>query len=429
MFLDACDIYMAPGVLGALVKSGWSDLATNATFLSATFIGMLIGTVSSGLIGDRFGRRFSYQFNLLIFGAASLAAAFAPNMAVLIALRFVMGIGLGGEIVIGYSTLSEFMPRAFRGRAVAILSALTNSAVVAAGFGGLWIIPSLGWQYMFGIVGVAALFVWILRKNMPESPRWLESRGRTTEAEALLRSIETEVAKSATLPPVDQGIAGIIDAGRFSELFGSNLIRSTILATIIAIVGSISLYGFLSWVPTFLIKQGLSLNSSLTVTALMGLGAPLGGILAALLADRVSRIKALVALTLLEAVLGVAYIYTQTQMELVAVGFGVTLSAYALVAMGFGLYLPELFPTRLRLRGVSVANSVGRLSGAGIQFVIVALFTNFGVAAVAALLIGALFIQAIALLVLGRETHCRALEDIESSPSVPGDQVGQQLPA
>jgi MFS transporter, putative metabolite:H+ symporter len=429
MFLDACDIYMAPGVLGALVKSGWSDLATNATFLSATFIGMLIGTVSSGLIGDRFGRRFSYQFNLLIFGAASLAAAFAPNMAVLIALRFVMGIGLGGEIVIGYSTLSEFMPRAFRGRAVAILSALTNSAVVAAGFGGLWIIPSLGWQYMFDIVGVAALFVWILRKNMPESPRWLESRGRTTEAEALLRSIETEVAKSATLPPVDQGIAGIIDAGRFSELFGSNLIRSTILATIIAIVGSISLYGFLSWVPTFLIKQGLSLNSSLTVTALMGLGAPLGGILAALLADRVSRIKALVALTLLEAVLGVAYIYTQTQMELVAVGFGVTLSAYALVAMGFGLYLPELFPTRLRLRGVSVANSVGRLSGAGIQFVIVALFTNFGVAAVAALLIGALFIQAIALLVLGRETHCRALEDIESSPSVPGDQVGQQLPA
>jgi MFS transporter, putative metabolite:H+ symporter len=120
MFLDACDIYMAPGVLGALVKSGWSDLATNATFLSATFIGMLIGTVSSGLIGDRFGRRFSYQFNLLVFGGASLAAAFAPNMTVLIALRFLMGIGLGAEIVIGYSTLSEFMPRAVRGRTVAI---------------------------------------------------------------------------------------------------------------------------------------------------------------------------------------------------------------------------------------------------------------------------------------------------------------------
>jgi MFS transporter, putative metabolite:H+ symporter len=429
MFLDACDIYMAPGVLGALVKSGWSDLATNATFLSATFIGMLIGTVSSGAIGDRYGRRFSYQFNLLVFGGASLAAAFAPNMTVLIALRFLMGIGLGAEIVIGYSTLSEFMPRAVRGRTVAVLSALTNTAVVATGFGGLWIIPTFGWQYMFGIVGVAALFVWILRKNMPESPRWLESRGRAKEADALLSSIEAEVAKTKALPPIEQGIVAVIDAGRFSELFGSDLIRSTILGTIIAIVGSISLYGFLTWVPTFLVKQGLSLNSSLGYTALMGLGAPLGGLLAALLADRTGRIKTLVALTLLEAVLGVAYVYTQTQVELVTVGFGLTLCAYALVAMGFGLYIPELFPTRLRLRGVSVANSIGRLSGAGIQFVIVGLFTSFGIAAVAAFLVGALLVQAIALVILGRETRSHSLEDIESGPIIPPAAIGKRLHA
>jgi putative MFS transporter len=112
MFIDACDIYLAPGVLGALVKSGWSDVATNALFLSATFAGMLIGTVSSGFVGDCCGRRFSYQSNLLIFGVASLLGVFAPSMRVLIGLRFVMGISLGAEIVVGYASLSEFIPRA-----------------------------------------------------------------------------------------------------------------------------------------------------------------------------------------------------------------------------------------------------------------------------------------------------------------------------
>ncbi len=430
MFLDACDIYMAPGVLGALVKAGWSDLQTNATFLSATFLGMLIGTFASGLIGDRFGRRFSYQSNLLVFGGASLAAAFAPNMTVLIALRFLMGIGLGAEIVIGYSTLSEFMPRAIRGRTVAVLSAITNTAVVAVGFGGLWIIPTFGWQYMFGIVGVAALIVWIMRKNMPESPRWLELRGRAAEAEALLRSIEAEVAKSATLPPIEPATAAVIDTGRFSELFRSALIRSTILGTIIGVVGSVSLYGFLSWVPTFLVKEGISLNSSLAFTALMGLGAPLGGIVAAFFADRAGRVRTLTALTLLEAILGVAYVYTRGQFELVAVGFGLTLCAYALVALGFGLYIPELFPTRLRLRGVSVATGVGRLSSAGVQFIIVGLFTSFGITAVAGFLVCALLVQVIALLTLGRETQSRALEEIErAAPTPPIAEVAQQLPA
>ena len=132
MFLDACDIYIAGGVLGSLVKSGWSDLALNASFLSATFLGMFAGTLASGWLGDRYGRRFSYQLNLLVFGLGSLAAAFAPTMQVLIAIRFVMGIGLGAEIVVGYATLAEFMPRSKRGRYVALLALVTNSAASAS---------------------------------------------------------------------------------------------------------------------------------------------------------------------------------------------------------------------------------------------------------------------------------------------------------
>lgn len=179
MFLDAFDIYLAGGVLGAVLKQGWSTLEMNAWFVSATFVGMTIGAWLSGILGDRFGRRFSYQFNLAIFGLASLAAAFAPTMAALIAARFVIGIGLGAEIVVGYATLTEFVPASSRGRWIGLLAVITNLSLFASSMVGLWVIPTFGWRYMFGIVGVLAMVVWVLRKSMPNLPAgWLRTAAR-----------------------------------------------------------------------------------------------------------------------------------------------------------------------------------------------------------------------------------------------------------
>ena len=433
MFIDACDIYLAPGVLGALVKSGWSDLATNAWFMFATFGGMLVGTLSSGFIGDRFGRRFSYQANLLVFGIASLAAAFAPNMGVLIGLRFLMGIGLGAEIVVGYSSLAEFMPRAVRGRYVALLSAMTNMGVVVVGFGGLWIIPTIGWRYMFAIIGLAAGGVWLLRKDMPESPRWLEGRGRLAEAEAALQAIEAEAARGGPLPPVRAGAAAP-PPGQLRDLFGPRLRRATLLGAIISVAGSVSIYGFLSWVPTFLVKEGVSLVTSLTFHAVMGLGAPLGALLGSVAADRFSRPRIICAFTVAEAALGAAYPFVGNGMELMLVGFGLTLCTYALVAIAFGLYTPELFPTELRLRGAAVVGSVGRLTGACVGFAIAGIFAGFGVVGVAGFLVCTLLIQAVAVMVLGPETSDRSLEDIAAdtaevaaAPLLPAAALGTRL--
>jgi MFS transporter, putative metabolite:H+ symporter len=116
MFFDGFDIYLAGTVLGVTLKTGFSTLPQNAMFISATFVGMMLGSFGTGFLGDRFGRRFTYQFNLLVFGLASLAAAFSPNMAFLIACRFVMGVGLGAENVVGYSTMTEFVPARTRGK-------------------------------------------------------------------------------------------------------------------------------------------------------------------------------------------------------------------------------------------------------------------------------------------------------------------------
>ena len=277
MFFDAFDIYLQGSLLGALVHDGWSTPAINASFLSYTFLGMLVGACAAGLIGDRFGRRASYQINLAIFGAASLAAAFAPNMTVLIALRFVMGLGLGAEIVVGYATLSEFVPPSHRGRWVGLLSLITNLAVTATGFVSLAVIPTVGWRALFVIVGIGAAAVWIARKNMPESPRWLEARGRLVEAEAVLSAIEAECGGAAALPPPNLTVRSAAPVpDRLSYLFSPQLLRRTLLALLTGVVSTTVLYGFNGWLPTFLVKQGHGIVATLSFYGRDGSGSAIG---------------------------------------------------------------------------------------------------------------------------------------------------------
>ena len=419
MFLDACDIYLAGGVLGALVKEGWSTLDLNAAFMSATFLGMLAGTFFAGFLGDRYGRRVTYQVNLLIFGLASLAAAAAPSMQALIGIRFVMGVGLGAEIVVGYSSLAEFMPRSKRGRYVALLAVITNMAVPVTGLGGAWLIPALGWRPMFGIVGLCALAVWVLRKNMPESPRWLESRGRLAEAEALVASIEAEAARNGPLPPVTAAIDAPPAPGQYRELVGPGLLRNLLVGLTISVTSGINLYGFLSWIPSFLVKSGLSMGSSLWFSGIMGLGAPLGALLGAFIADRFGRVRCLAALALTEAAFGVVYPLVGNGIELIGVGFVITLCAYGIVAIGFALYIPELFPTRLRLRGASVVIGISRLTSSQVGFVVVAIFGAFGIGGAAGFLTGSLVVMAAVVLLFGRETSNRSLEEIAATTTTP----------
>src|ERR1700692_1034288 len=204
MFFDGFDIYLAATVLGAVLKSGFSTLGQNAEFVSATFVGMMLGSFFTGFLGDRYGRRFTYQANLAIFGLASIAATFSPSMTVLILLRFVMGVGLGAENVVGYATMTEFVPPQARGKWLGVVSVFVVAGLPVTAVLGTLIIPRFGWRIMFALGGLGALVVWHLRKALPESPRWLESIGRTEEADAILRAIEQEVSlhHAPLQPPV-----------------------------------------------------------------------------------------------------------------------------------------------------------------------------------------------------------------------------------
>ncbi len=416
LFLDGFELYLTAGVLGDMTKSGWSSMALNANFISFTFFGMVIGAWMAGALGDRFGRRFTYQFNLLVFGIASLAAFFAPSMQWLIALRFIMGIGLGSEVVVGYAMLTEFVPAAVRGRMVGWLAVITNSSLLAANLLSWWIIPSFGWRYMFLLVGVGAVVVWAVRKSMPESPRWLESRGRIAEADAIVAQIEGVPPGSHPARPAlaksDRQPASLLG------VFSPPLLRLTLLGMLINIVIGFSLYGFISWLPTFLVRQGFTVVASIQWTLVMSVGAPVGAVIGLYLADAAGRRLTIVAVAVLAALFGALFPSVGNGPALMVVGFCLFTMIYVLLAVAFAIYVPELFPTELRMRGAGVCSTVGRLTTAFVQYAIVALFAWGGLGAVVGTLAALLVLLAGAMLLLGIETAKRPLEEISATSAI-----------
>jgi putative MFS transporter len=424
MFFDGFDIYLAAGVLGALVREGMSDVATNAWFISATFAGMTVGAWLSGILGDRFGRRFSYQFNLAIFGVASILSAFAPSMDWLIGFRLLMGLGLGAEIVIGYGTLSEFMPPQVRGRYGALLNVFTNLALFVATFGGFLIIPYLGWRFMFGIAGVGAGIVWALRKNMPESPRWLESKGRLAEADQLMRKIEQEVGVASPAAVATAPVEAVkVPPVSLLTLFRGRMLARTFTGVVINVINNLITHGFITWMPTFFIAEGLTVTKSLGFTAVMTLGAPFGSLTGFLLTERLGRKRGTVIFSLVALVIGMIYPHVSSPAAVMATGFCLVATVFVLGALSIACYVPELFPTEIRLRGVGLCSTSGRLANVGIPFLTAFLYTQFGVTGVLALISGGLLIQAIVVAVFGAETKGMALEEV----STPGDFVTSDI--
>jgi putative MFS transporter len=410
MFLDGFEIYLQGSVLAALVAEKWSSPAMNGYFLSATFAGMVVGCVFAGITGDHFGRRFSYQINLLIFGLASIAGSFAPTMEWLIAARFVMGMGLGAEIVVGYAMMSEFVPPRRRGRWGAALATITNSALFIAAVTGRFVIPNWGWRWMFIIVGVAALIVWYLRKGMPESPRWLEAKGRTAEAERVLALIKAEASGGRPLPAPDPIAAPQMAKPSIAALFSKSMALRTLNGSVVLIALNTAVYGLIAWLPTFMVKQGINIVTSLNYTTLMMFGGPVGALIGLWLGDRVGRKPCLVVGALLAIPLAAAYPFTTDPTLLMIVGFAMVTVVYVMVAIGWALYVPELFPTEIRMRGAGFSNTMGRLMNIATPWLVVPLFAAFGVAGVVAMVSVLLILQAVVVGFFGIETKERPLE-------------------
>jgi putative MFS transporter len=426
MFFDGYDLYVAGPVLGAAVKSGFSTVAMNGWFLSLTFMGMTLGSLLAGFLGDRYGRRFTYQFNLMIFGLASLAAAFAPDIMILNALRFVMGVGLGAEIVVGYGTMTEFVPPQRRGKWMALMAFVVVAGLPATALLALIIVPNagawlsplvatgpdIGWRLMFVIAGIGALVVWYLRKNLPESPRWLEANSRTGEAEALMQTIEREVAGGRPLPAPRAAVpASGLGLG---SLLSPALLPRMIVGSVVLIVINALIFGFVTWLPTFFVKQGMSVTASLTYTLVIASGSLIGCAIGAFGADALGRRPTIIGASLWTIACGAIYPFVKEPTLILAVGFLLFVGIYILTAILYGVYTAELFPTEVRLRANGICNMFGRGATIITPHIVVPLFLAYGVAGVLAFMIGLLIIQIIVVAGWGIEPAKRGLEELES---------------
>jgi MFS transporter, putative metabolite:H+ symporter len=414
MFFDGYDLYVGTNVLPAVLQSGFSTPPLNADFISKTFLGMTIGALVTGFLGDRYGRRFTYQVNLAIFGLASLAAAAAPDMVALNWLRFVMGLGLGAEIVVGYSTLTEFVPPQSRGRWLAFMAFLVVSGLPITALLGYLIIPTWGWRPMFVIAGIGALIVWWLRKNLPESPRWLEAQGRTEEAEAIVAAIESEARQPlpAPKPPA------VIPAVDFAALARPPLLMRMIVGSWALITVNTLIFGFVTWLPQFFVQQGLTITRSFEYILVLAVASPAGCALGAVCADWIGRRASIIGASLATIVLGAIYsTFTGgTPAALVlGVGFFLVLAIYVQVAILFGVYTPELFPTEVRLRANGICNTLGRAATIVSPFVVLALATNYGMRGVLGLMIGLVVVQIAVVWAWGVESRQRGLEAVAAA--------------
>jgi MFS transporter, putative metabolite:H+ symporter len=412
MFFDGYDLYVAGGVLASTVQSKFSTVPQNLQFISLTFVGMTLGALITGFVGDKFGRRFTYQINLLIFGLASFAAAFAQDMTQLIACRFVQGLGLGAEIVVGYSTMTEFVPPASRGRWMAFMAFLVVAGFPATSIISTLVIPSFGWRPMFVIAGIGALIVWYLRKSLPESPRWLESNGRTEEAEALMQAIEREASGGAPLPPPAPALPS--PAFTFASLFTSALLPRLVVGCVVLITINTLIFGFVNWLPTFFGQQGIGITRSLTYTMVLASGSLIGCAIGAWSADRFGRKPTIIGASLLSIVAGAVYPYMVQPEPLLAVGFVLIVGIYVLTAVLYGVYTTELFPTEIRLRANGLCNMLGRGATVVSPFIVLALFKAYGLHGVLGLMIGLLILQIVVVAVWGIETNRRGLEELQS---------------
>ena len=415
--------YVVPGLMraGLLAGISVSIFAGPALFVAATFTGLFIGTFVFGYAADKYGRRTIFTYSMLWYCAATFVMAFQTTGWGVSLWRLIAGIGIGVELVTIDTYLSELVPKSMRGRAFAFNQGVMFCAVPIVALTAYLLVPTSpfgidGWRWVVMIGSIGALFVWFIRRGLPESPRWLINQGRLDEAEAVTAGIEAKVqADLGSTPLPTPGVHASDKAepvGRLSEAFVPPYRSRTIMLMVFQFFQTFGFYGFAAWVPTLIAQQtGINLGASLLYSFIIAIANPFGPLLAMSFADKFERKWQLVAAACGIGIFGMLFSFQSSMSLLVLFGVLITLSNNIL-SYAFHGYQAELFPARIRARAVGFTYSFSRISAVFASFIIGFMLQTAGTRGVFSLIAVAMTIVVISIGGWGPRTLNRELEEI-----------------
>ena len=385
------------------VESGW--------IVSIGFVGMAIGAVFSGALADRFGRKNTFASTLVIYSIATGLCAFAPNLTVLLVCRFIVGLGLGGQLPVAVTLVSEYVPAQVRGRFIVLLESFWGLGWLVAALISYFLIPHFGWHIAFLIGGLPLFYVWVIFSKVPESVPYLINRNRIEEAHMLIQKLErqagVEVIQEIEVQPVahQQKVS-------FQQLWQKPFVRRTLMLWLIWFGIVFSYYGIFTWLPSLLVKQGYDIVKSFEYVLFMILAQLPGYVAASWLVEKLGRKATLAGFIGFCAVS--AYFFGQANSDSEIMLWGCLMSFFNLGAWGvLYTYTPEQYPTNIRAFGSGWAAAIGRIGGIVAPIVVTHLIVD-PEAFHHVFMMFTLVLLAVAavILMLGEETQGKTLESI-----------------
>jgi MFS transporter, putative metabolite:H+ symporter len=411
-FFDVIDFTVFGALVPFLLQSKFATGAEAAAIGSATIFGMFLGTAGQGEFSDRFGRRFIYQFNLLLFGVFTLLGAFAPNVTVLIVCRFIAGLGLGAEQPLAFAYAGEYSPKRIRGRILAIVHFIGGACVWPIGtalvllLGSTVSTPDYVWRAVWIVAGIGALIIWVFRFTLPESPRYLATHGRGDDAIKVLERLgikgpteplSTDAASNTKSDPI----------GVVLSMFPVRVIAGMICFTAFFGVA----IGLGAWLPNMMNGKGFSITKSLQYTLVMNFAVPCASIFMMYALDKYGRKITSVCAFVAAGLMAIVFANAGTPVELMVAGF-IMVFFVQVGGNSMQIFTSEVFPTNARASGFGLASGVGRLATAFILPTILWVQNGWGLTTVFVCLAILLLIAAVSVTQLGPEARQKSLDEI-----------------